>query len=152
MATSLSAWIGPLLFIGVGILILLAFLPVLRLARATTAWPLVAGEIVASKVVTRRVSSSDGSDDVRQARITYRYAVAGRHYQGHRIVAGPLGVLFARRTVRRYRKGDACRVAHDPRRPQMAVLEPGVHVLHWLPPLMGVLFSVLGSVMLWRSL
>lgn len=144
--------IGPVLFIGAGLLVIFAFLPALRLARASASWPQVPGEIVASKMVTRSMSSSDGRDEVRNARITYRYEVAGRSYQGQRIVAGPLGVLFAKRVVRRYPKGKACRVAHHPQRPQVAVLEPGVHVIHSLPLLMGLLFCALGFVLLWSWL
>ncbi len=140
--------IGPALFIGGGLLVLFAFLPALRLARATASWPQVPGEIIASKVVTRSVSGSDGRDEVRQARITYRYEVAGRSLQGNRVVAGPLGVLCVRRAVRRYRKGDACRVAHHPQRPQVAVLEPGMHFVHWLLPAVGLLFCALGLLML----
>jgi Protein of unknown function (DUF3592) len=143
-----TSLIGPALFIGCGLLVLLAFLPALRMARATASWPLVSGEIVASKLVTRWVSSSDGRDEVRKTRITYRYDVAGRSFQGNRIIAGPLGVLCARQVVRRYRKGDTCRVAHHPQRPQVAVLEPGTHFVHWLPPAVGLLFCGLGFYML----
>lgn len=139
-----TALIGPLLFAALGLLVLLAFLPQWRLARASAAWPRVAGEIVASAAVKRRVSTSDGVDETLSARITYVYQVAGRRHQGNRVIAGPLGVLFARRAVRRYRKGDACRVAYDPARPQSSVLEPGLHVVHWLFPAMGLLFLALG--------
>ena len=72
--------------------------------------------------------------------VTYRYEVAGRQFQGRRVRVGPLAIASVAATLRRYRKGQACRVAYDPQRPHVAVLEPGVHSLHWLLPAVGLLF------------
>jgi hypothetical protein len=52
VAMEYTSLIGPALFIGCGLLVLLAFLPALRMARATASWPLVSGEIVASKLLS----------------------------------------------------------------------------------------------------
>lgn len=143
---NLTAWIGPALFIGGGVLTTLASLPALRLALATRRWPRVPGRIVESRLVTRSVSSSDGRDDILQARITYLYDVAGRRHQGRDVVAGQWG-RPGRSAVLRYPKGAACSVAHDPAQPRRAVLEPGVHGVHCLFPAMGLIFVVLGIAM-----
>jgi hypothetical protein len=139
-----GTWVGPLLLIAAGLAMTFASWPSLREALSSRRWPVVPGRIVASRAVTRRVTSGDGTDDVRSAHITYTYDVAGRRHQGRRVVAGRIGSLFATRALRRYRKGDACRVAHHPGRPQVAVLEPGVHAVHLLMPAFGLVLLALG--------
>ncbi len=132
--------LGLLLFGTSGLLLLGWSLSILRQAWATRCWPQAPGEIVASRRVTHWVSSENGRDAIQRAHVTYRYEVAGRYFQGRRVWVGPPAMAAVGATLRRYRKGQACRVAYDPQRPQVAVLEPGVHALHWLLPAVGLLF------------
>lgn len=132
--------LGLLLFGTSGALLLGWSVSILRQARATRHWPQAPGEIVVVRRVTQWVSSENGRDAIHRVRVIYRYEVAGRHFQGRRIRVGPPALAAVGATLRRYRKGQACQVAYDPQRPQVAVLEPGVQALHWLLPAVGLLF------------
>jgi hypothetical protein len=149
VAGVIGAWLGPLLFIAAGVAVVRFAWPALSEARESRRWPVVPGRIVASAMVTRSVTTGEGTDEVRSARITYAYEVAGRRHQAHRVFAGRLGPLFAGGVLRRHRKGQRCRVAHHPLRPQVAVLEPGVHAVHLVLPGLGVVLLALGLALAW---
>jgi hypothetical protein len=141
--------LGLLLFGTGGALLLGWSVSILRQARATRHWPQAPGEIVMVRRVTQWVSGENGRDAIQRVRLTYRYEVAGRHFQGRRVRVGPPAMAAVGATLRRYRKGQACLVAYDPQRPDVAVLEPGVHALHWLLPAVGLLLlglALLGLV------
>ena len=90
-------------------------------AQASATWPLVAGEIVTSKVETH--TNEEGTHY--SANIEYRYQVDGKRFTSDVIVIGghsygPHGA------VSRYPQGQAVEVAYNPSKPNEAVLEPGV--------------------------
>ncbi len=102
--------LGLLLFGTSGALLLGWSVSILRQAHATRHWPQAPGEIVAVRRVTRWVSGESGRDAIQRVHVTYRYEVAGRQFQGRRVRVGPLAMASMAATLRRYRKGQACRI------------------------------------------
>ena len=92
-----------------------------RKGEATRQWPSVEGEIAGVQAESSR--DSDGNVDYK-ARVTYRYSVRGRIFDGSRVAAG--GSHYATQSqVERYRPGMKVRVFHDPADPANGVLEVG---------------------------
>lgn len=96
-----------------------------RQAAGGRAWASAPGEILVSGVDPAGSHTSDDSADC-VAAVRYRYAVAGRVYEGERIRFGGrtnTTRLIAERTVARYPVGRSVTVLYDPRNPKNAVLE-----------------------------
>jgi hypothetical protein len=83
------------------------------------------------------------------AALTYEYTVGGHRYTGGRLdYAGGGGGRDAGRVLARYRPGAAVTVRYDPRRPERAVLEPGVGVGNYVRLLVAVVVLLWGVVAL----
>lgn len=108
-----AALLCGLLLVGVGGWTLLGSLP-------TTSWPSTSGVVEESRV---QAVGRNGPDE---ARVSYRYAVAGRAYTGARIgYVLPSSDAGARTLASRYSPGTEVRVYYDPGDPARAVLRPG---------------------------
>ena len=140
----LLLFIVPMLFIAVGLLVLAAGARPWRAARRSGRWPGVDGLIIKSQVKLQDVSTDGNLDPLPSANIVYLYAVAGRPYQGHRVTLGPIQLWSVKRMVTRYPKGMVCRVFHHPRQPARAVLLHGLRAGHWVLPLLGLSFVLIG--------
>lgn len=119
--------IGPL-FAVIGYFVAFSFgKPILENARASEAWPNVAGVVESSEVVRSR--NSDGKT-MYGADVVYAYEVEGREYSSNQISFGGASSSSsssgAYRVVNHYNAGNAVTVTYDPERPEVAVLEPGV--------------------------
>lgn len=108
-----AALLCGLLLLGVGGRVLLRSLP-------TTSWPSTLGVVEQSSVQPIGRSGPD------EARVSYRYVVAGRSYTGTRIgYALPSSDAGARTLANRYSQGSEVRVYYDPGDPADSVLLPG---------------------------
>jgi len=118
-------------------------------AMRSRTWGTVPGRVVASEV--REVTTGEGTSW--EPRVTYRYEVEGRSYEGSRIdfSGWSSGRSRSEAVVRRYPDGTAVEVAVSPTDPELAALEPG--------PTLGT-FGLFGMVLpltglavflLWRA-
>lgn len=108
-----AALLCGLLLLGVGGRVLLRSLP-------TTSWPSTSGVVKESGVQPVGRSGPD------EARVSYRYVVAGQSYTGTRIgYMLPSSDAGARRLANRYAPGMEVRVYYDPGDPADSVLRPG---------------------------
>lgn len=133
--TTLLAALGAVALGAIAAFFLRTALRARRELEASRGWPLVPGQITASRVKTiKRRSSSGNAYEVHDTEIAYAYEIAGASFTGERVHAGSSLGLFnpgmseakARETVERYPVGASVQVAYDPTRPERAVLEPGV--------------------------
>jgi hypothetical protein len=105
----------------------------IRRAADSEQWPTVDGFVTESTVV----AFNDGRRQRFRPVVRYRYTVAGRCHDGDRVawdgMAGFRKYTAARRVLDRYRAGNSIAVHHDPRRPDVAVLQPGQPI--GMPPM-----------------
>jgi hypothetical protein len=131
---------------------------------ASNDWPTTRGEVLTSEVQSRLETSdsSSGSGSRRRRKTTtttvywaemkYSYVVEGVSFEGARVDYG-MESRSSKRTradeiVALYPVGEEVLVYYDPSDPSEAVLEPGVGADAFLFPLIGVLFTLIGLVML----
>lgn len=141
-ATGLTLF--ALVFCGIGLALVAPGAIALWRASASAAWPATAGTIVMGRD-TLGSTLPDG-------RLVYAYDVAGRRYYGNRRrfgqVGSPSGSDAAEAVAARYPRGRAVPVRYDPRRPDLAVLEPGVSTEAYLLPGAGLAFLLFGAAAL----
>lgn len=137
----------PLPFAIVGAVLLFIGSRALLDARASSAWPTVAGKVVASNV-----ESSSGDDGTSySAEVMYEYEVEGITYSSNRVAFGDYGSSnpsHAREIVNRYPKNADVTVAHKPADPGNSVLEVGVQWQAFFVPVFGLVFFTIGCLML----
>jgi hypothetical protein len=97
----------------------------IRRAADSESWPSVQGFVVESTVN----AFNDGRRQRFVPMVRYHYDVGGRRHEGSRIAwdasAGFRKYTKARRLLDRYRPYSHVAVHYDPRRPDVAVLQPG---------------------------
>ncbi len=94
-------------------------------------WPMTEGVVMESVGMGRTRMGPGWTNQPSQVRVTYTYTVEGRTYQSRRRRFGGDGmsvVEHAPMITARYPVGAHVTVFHHPRRPELAVLEPGVVV------------------------
>jgi len=114
-------------------------------------WPKTHGEVISaavehSKVLQPGRAPSGATMTLYRPAVAYRYAVAGRSYEGHCIVrgvtVGSQSSDSAERFVRRHPVGSTIELRYDPRDPAQSTLElPWLGVV--LPWLLALFFTAL---------
>lgn len=121
---------------GFGLLALLFFLGIRRMALQAMGWPTVRGQVVRSEVETFRKTEKGGRTTTSHRPVVeYVYPVRGREYRGNQItlmvqVSG--SEMFAQKIRARYPAGAAVTVRYDPANPGNAALEISGGA-SWLP-------------------
>lgn len=121
---------------------------ILQDARASAAWPTVAGQVTSSDV--RHSTDSEGGDSY-SPEVTYAYEVDNRSYENSTIKFGENSYNSRREAERitgRYPVGQPVNVAYDPNDPGRSVLEPGVSGGSYIVLSIGVVFVVISLVIL----
>jgi hypothetical protein len=97
----------------------------IRRASESEAWPKVEGVVLDSAVVAIR----DGGRQLYRPVLRYRYEVGGERYEGSRIKWSAIlefrKFSRARAMLDAYRSGQKVAVHYNPKRPGIAVLQPG---------------------------
>ncbi|MFX1511456.1 MAG: DUF3592 domain-containing protein [Promethearchaeota archaeon] len=124
----------------------------LREIKASTKWPSVEGEIVASKLGVR---FDDEGVWIYKPNIIYSYLVGGREYHGERIIimqAFYPSKSWAQKQVDKYPLGLRVNVYYNPDAPKKAVLEPGMNFhfqILWfviLPLFGGIIWLIFSEI------
>jgi hypothetical protein len=122
-------------------------------ARASLDWPAAPAEIVSAEIETSAHHTKNGSSTSYAPRITYRYTVDGRTYDGSRAAfAYEASQAAAAEFVRRFPPGSHVDAYYDPRDPSEAVLVRGGQGIIWGFIGAGLAFATLGAWLLGRSL
>jgi hypothetical protein len=97
------------------------------MVRRSGAWPSTLGEVVRSEVVRTQGGAWDSRQRTYEARVEYRYEVAGREFRGTTIdLGGTVHTSLPRHAEKRcatYPVGIRTLVYYDPARPERACLE-----------------------------
>ncbi len=126
--------------------------PILNNANASSDWPSVSGVITTSRVTTSR---SDGST-MYSADVVYDYTVEGQKYTGDNVFFGgnysTSSSSGINKIVNRYPKGKTVKVFYDPNEVGNSVLEPGTTWSSYMVYGVGLLFLVIGVLVLLSSI
>ena len=120
-----------------------------QIAKKSVNWPRVIGTILNSKVVKERSGGRRGRGHTYSyyPDISYSYIVDKKQFQSSQIhVGGKLGTSskYAHQYIKKYPVGKGVVVYYSTQDESNAVLEPGVHRLHYIPLAFGILFISLG--------
>jgi len=120
----------PLIFIGIGLLLIFIYFRNLAKVRASQAWPAVQGTVIESWV--RRTESTDDDGSVSYSyypEIQYQYQVMGSQYQGDKITFGLKSGgnrTKAEKAIAKYPTGANVTIYYQPDKPENAVLERSI--------------------------
>jgi len=126
-------------------------IPTIQKAYASQSWPSVQGTITVSNLVTN--TDSDGT--TYKADIGYNYIASEQTQSGTNVTFGAYSSSNAsemRSIVNRYPLGTSVKVYVDPKDPTNSVLEPGVSLGSFLAAGVGLLFFILGIVMVFQGI
>jgi Protein of unknown function (DUF3592) len=134
-----------LLFLGVGAGSIVYSVLALVSALESRRWPEAAGVMTESRLEKSR--GYEGGYTYRPV-VSYRFTVEGKELVGGRACFGDrIGTNWsspAKRILRKYPHGAQVKVRYNPRRPEDAVLEPGLNGFIVSFFLLGVAFFVFG--------
>lgn len=146
----LGTLIFGLIFAPIGYFVAFYFgKPILDDARASTKWPSVEGVVERSEVATSRDSDNK---TMYSADVVYRYSVGDKEFRGSTVSFGggfsSSSSRHAYAVTKRYPVGRQVPVYYQPEVPANAVLAPGVTWSSFLVFGIGLLFLVVGVLML----
>ena len=143
----------PLIFVGVGLLLLFIYFRNLIRVRASESWPASQGTIVASWVRESHSRDDDGSTSTSYyPEVAYTYSVMGTEYQNDKISFGLKTGGSHRKAfkiVSKYMNSSPVIVYYDPNNPQMSVLERSISKLLLV---YGVIMAAIGIFIYIRQL
>jgi hypothetical protein len=107
--------------------------------RVTRRWPTASGAVISAEVkketsiglraaIDRPIRSPDGYHAV----VNYKYSVGQKEFQSNRIIHNPVGagVYFSdhipNESIKKYHPGKSVTVFYNPKKPEYAILEPGM--------------------------
>jgi len=127
--------------------------PMLREAKASSAWPTCDGVITVARVESKQERRDGKTTTMYSHHIEYRYSVDGKELTGDRVWTSDGGTSsnmssFAKKAVARYPVGKEVTVHYDPAAPAVCVLEPGATWVTYLPLVLGGAFFLVGLMVL----
>jgi uncharacterized integral membrane protein len=140
-----------LLFTGAGLLMLILGFVQFRTSRASRDWPSVEGQVTEATVETKIDRDEDGASTRYSPRIIYTYSVSGQQYTSDRVVIGARQWHTSQTRAEAklvYRPGQQVTVYYNPGKPSQAVLEAGATRGAWGTLAIGIIFTILGAVVL----
>lgn len=154
MNVGISFWLLLLITSGIGALLGSSVL--FWRGLQSRSWPSVEGTIVHLQIREQVVDTTDTGDPIVCVfpNIEYEYEVAGNTYRSTRIRFG--GTLYwsgeeaIRKLSEMYAPGTPVRVHYNPKRPQEALLEPGISAVAWILFAVGMSALLMSGLFLWR--
>ena len=122
--------------------------PILNNATASKSWPAINGIIKSSRVITNR----DNDGTMYSADVVYEYLVNGQKYNSSTIRFEAdfksSNSSKAYEVINRYPEGREVQVYYNPEKPELAVLEPGAFFSSYIIWLVGLLFFIIGCLLI----
>lgn len=145
--------IGAIIFGGLGILLMLSWIQAMQLARASKAWPSVAGTITSSGVgqIQKPENMDSELHHIYRAVVMYSYSVEGQDHLGSRITFqdhSSSRKTLAQKIVDKYPEGKHVNVYYDPDFPVQAALERRVGSGNFITVFAGFILLLGGIAML----
>jgi len=110
-------------------------------------WPAVEGQV-------RSIRRKSGYRGIRHLKLTYEYELGGKRYVGNRYSfgwpAGLVGDTDLDAFVRTHPEGSGIKLFYNPKKPQQALVAPGLSFGHCVQLLLSLAFLVMGLVVLHR--
>ena len=136
-------------FVGVGYLVgIWLGKPILDDAKTSTTWPTTPGEVIESELERHR--GEDGT--TYSALVVYRYSLDGGEFESDRVWIGGNYSTSNRAemqaVVREYPVGNRVTVYYSPDDPAQSVLKPGAFISSYVCFGIGMVFLVIGSMLL----
>jgi Protein of unknown function (DUF3592) len=133
-----------LLGVGFFLLIFFGFLSGFIRALQSKRWPQIQGQVTESKVVEHSTADHDHVSrrtTTYEPCVSYTYTVGNKSHTSRQIAMGVLQTseADAAKVIARYPVSEKVTVFHDPKRHEIAVLEPG----RWVLPLVA---TIIGGV------
>lgn len=127
----------------------------IMLGRASLQWPVVQGTVLDARFDESASYDEDAWETTSwSAHLEYRYTVKGRPYRSRHFTWRPtsgLGQSEAYALLQGLRRGSDMDVHYDPKRPDRAVVIPGIAAGNWLNLLVWVLGAALALVWAYSS-
>jgi hypothetical protein len=122
-------------------------LKIVNLAKESSTWPCVPGKITESGI--EPLGNGQGLIPSFVPRVEYLYQIGSRPFFGSNIrLGGSVGrESWARAVSSHYPVGSSCSVFYQPRKPQQAVLEPGVRADTFRVSLIGLVLFYSGTML-----
>jgi hypothetical protein len=133
----MKVWEHPLAMVGIGVVLLVFGVYMGVQGERSRNWPIAPG-IITESYVQSNDSLTGRRQRSRSARITYRYPVDGKAYNGDVISYGKGFFDGEYMQVGRYPQGSRVDVHYDPKNPARAVLDPGAGAVSGLALLASV--------------
>jgi hypothetical protein len=143
--------IFALVFAGIGLFALVRGFIDFRTSKASRDWPSVEGQVTIATVEMKTESDEDGTTTKYSPRVVYTYAIAGQQYTSDQVVPGARlwHTSQARAKAKlAYQTGQQVTVYYNPNKPAQAVLEAGATRGAWGMLVIGIVFTILGAVIL----
>jgi len=144
-----------LAFLALGVTVTVLGVRDLVRARASAGWASTEAAVRSSEVAKKRHTSWTGrrrrTSIVYSPRVRYEYVVDGRTYTCDCVSFGDHSssdAARAQKVVNRYPKGTKVTAYYDPEDPRLAVLETGTSWSTYAPLGIGLLFVVIGGLVL----
>jgi hypothetical protein len=140
-----------LLFTGIGLFLLVRGFIDFRTSKASRDWPSAGGQVTIATVETKVEHDEDGTTTKYSPRVVYTYSVSGQQYTSDQVVVGARRwhTSQARAEAKlAYRSGQRVTVYYNPDKPAQAVLEAGATRGAWGTLLIGIVFAILGVIVL----
>ena len=119
-------------------------------AKESSTWPSVKGKVITSSVKSHHSSGKNGSSTTYNANIVYKFTVDGETFNGDRVAYGDYGSSdssHAHEIVNRYPARKKVTVHYMPDNPAECLLEAGLQTQAWFPPILGLIFFTIGTLM-----
>lgn len=140
-----------LLFTGIGLFMLVRGFIDFRTSKASRDWPSVTGQVVVATVEMKVDSDADGTSTTYSPQVVYTYSVLGQQYTSDQVVIGAKRQYASRARAEAklaYQPGQQVTVYYNPDKPAQAVLEVGATRGAWGTLAIGIVFTILGAIVL----
>ena len=137
----------PIGFLALGLIILAFSVDAWQTGRNSQHWPSVQGTVLSGEITIKLLKFGTEYEP----RLAYRYVVAGEIYVGTVGRTGGFGYrdrAQAEAKLAAYPVGSTVTVRFNPARPSHSVLEPGIGSSWWLNTSTGLVFGVIGVIIL----
>ena len=150
------AYVAGFIFAGIGLIMLVRGLLDFRTTRLSQNWPTIEGQIIQATIEESMESDNDGFTSKRYTpSVLYTYTLVGQQYTSDKITFGAKWRYPSRNEAEsklNYQTGERIQVYYNPENPSQAVLEAGAVRGVWGTLLIGIVFSIIGGIVLYNTL
>lgn len=140
-----------LLFAGIGLFLLIRGFIDFRTSKESRDWPSVEGQVSTATIEMKVESGDNGTTRKYSPRVAYTYSISGQQYTSDQVVIGARRWYTSQikaETKLMYQSGQQVTVYYNPDKPAQAVLEAGATRGAWGTLAIGIVFAILGTVIL----